>query len=442
MSTLIQIVDVNRAAVRLFRAISKKQLLKSSFFEKSEDFSSTLKSQLIGLFYGKTFMEFNHTIKNLEGDTLHLKLRVTVSPGHEDDYKYVLVSVSDVTDITLTQKKLEEEKHKADIAIESSGLGYWEADYTKNTNIINDQWARILEYEKDEISQTFSNFLDLVHPDDLNKIEKAMNNPDNQISLEVRMKTKSEKWKWISINGIILERDSTGKAIRTTGTHRDLSFERDKEKELLKSFIEGKDRERKRMARELHDSLGQSLTAASLSIDFIMNNKEQLSPAAWEHLSNGQSHLKEAIEETRNISHDLLPRTVEDFGLIPGIRNLVSNIQKTTTIKLYFFENIGDFKMGQEQELHIYRIVQEAVNNSLKHSECSRIDLQLIRHDNTLTITIEDNGKGFNKEEIEKTHSGFGLRNIEIRSKALSGEFSIESAPGKGTTIIVELEIA
>jgi signal transduction histidine kinase len=84
--------------------------------------------------------------------------------------------------------------------------------------------------------------------------------------------------------------------------------------------------------------------------------------------------------------------------------------------------------------------VQEALNNSIKHSECTRIDLQLIRHNSTLTITIEDNGKGFNKNEFDASSPGFGLRNIEIRCKAISGEFNIETSPGRGTALIVELE--
>jgi PAS domain S-box-containing protein len=439
IANLIKIIDVNKAMLSLFKAVDKHQIEKRTIYPETDEAYENLKKQIICLYKGDSQIEY--TLKNydLSGKKLFVRSRLVIIPGHEEDFSNILVSITDITDITLIQKTLEDEKHKADIAIDSSGMGYWEVDFATNTNRINENWAKMLGYEKNDIEETYTQFTSLVHPDDLHEIENAKNQSGNQINLEVRLKSKNNKWKWVSINGVIRERDHEGSALRALGTHRDLSFEREKEKVLLSSYIEGEDRERKRIAGELHDSLGQSLTAASLSFNSVWG--EIKNKNTREQMSTGIFHLDEAISETRNISHNLLPRTLEDFGLIPGIKNLVSSLQRSTRITIFLFENIGKIKLEHEKELNIYRIIQEALNNCIKHSECSRIDLQLIRHGSTLTISIEDNGKGFNFKETEKLTTGFGLRNIRIRTKAMSADLIVESRQGGGTSLIIEMEI-
>jgi PAS domain S-box-containing protein len=441
ISALIRTVEVNKATLDLFKATDKNQLFEWVFNQDTADYQNLIKNEFIGFFRQLTGMEFNYSCKNLEENALHLKLSYVPAPGYEQKPNNFIVSVIDLTEIVLAQKKLEEEEQKANLAIDASGLGYWEADYKLGVNRINDQWARMLEYEKDEIEQTYEGFRKLVYPDDMKKLEVFINDNQDVINTDVRMKTKSNQWKWIRINGRILERDEYGKALKSIGTHRDISFDKEKEKELLRSFIEGKDKERKRIARDLHDSLGQSLTAANMSFDLLLNESDKLSSNAIDHLNTGLTHLKEAIGETRNISQNLLPRTVDDFGLIPGLKNFFSMIRKTAPLEIVFYENLGEMRLEQEIELHIYRIVQEAVNNSVKHSGCSQINIQLIIHDQTLIITIEDNGKGFNNDLIKDEINGFGLKNIEIRSKAIAGEYNIESSPEKGTIIIIEVDL-
>jgi signal transduction histidine kinase len=221
----------------------------------------------------------------------------------------------------------------------------------------------------------------------------------------------------------------------------DITALKDAEKRVLKSIIEGEDNERKRVSIEIHDSLGQNLTAASLNFDSLKQSIQKLKEKDINKFNTGLEFLKSAIEESRNIAHNLMPKAIDDFGLIPSLNSLFNYIEKTTGINVKFYENLRDGRLNRQIELNLYRITQEAMNNLIKHSKASEVDIQLVLHKQEIIYTFEDNGVGFDKTSSEITGRGMGLKSIYNRVVTMSGTFDLDSSPGRGTSITIEIPI-
>ncbi len=219
----------------------------------------------------------------------------------------------------------------------------------------------------------------------------------------------------------------------------DITSLKEAEKRIIQSIIEGEDNERKRISKEIHDSLGQNLTAASLNFDAIRQSVARLGEKDNMKFTTGLYFLNTAIEESRNIAHNVMPKAIEDFGLVPSLKSLFNIIMKSTGINVKFYENLGDIRLSKQTELNLYRITQEALNNVIKHARANEIFIQLILHQNEIIYTFEDDGAGFDKSLIEKSNKGMGLKSIFNRVIALSGTFELDTSPGRGTALTIEL---
>ena len=193
------------------------------------------------------------------------------------------------------------------------------------------------------------------------------------------------------------------------------------------------------MAKELHDSLGQSLTAASLNFDSIGNNLSLLDPARADNFKTGMTFLNLAIEESRNIAHNLMPKAIEDFGLVLSLKSLFNYIEKTSGIEITFYENLSDYRLNQQTELNLYRITQEALNNVMKHAAADKIFVQIMLYQTEIIYTFEDNGKGFQIDMVNARKKGMGFSSIHNRVLAMSGTLDIDSSLGGGTSITIQI---
>jgi len=205
-----------------------------------------------------------------------------------------------------------------------------------------------------------------------------------------------------------------------------------KQKEQADAVMETQEQERKRIAEDLHDSLGHLLSTVKMNL--------QTFPSEYKPLTeNPLNLLNQASEEIRNITFNLMPRTLEEGGLVPALNELASKVTNAGRVKvLLHVHGMDRFTLEKQSQFNIYRIVQEAVNNILKHADASEITIQLIGQDDHLRIMIEDDGKGFDPGQQK---SGRGLKNIVTRSLWLKGNINIDSHPGRGTTITTEIPV-
>lgn len=222
--------------------------------------------------------------------------------------------------------------------------------------------------------------------------------------------------------------------IRVSG----LKKERLRQQEFSGKLIESQEAERKRIAGELHDGLGQNL----LVIKSRLNSALTIESAdeVKNRISETESFVTNSIREVRAISRDLSPYLIDQLGLTAAIENMVSTVSDSTGIKIEaHFDNI-DGLFNERPETGIYRIVQEALNNIIKHSGASEAGIKIVKESNRVVLSIKDNGRGFYPED-EQVQRGFGIAGIKERTRILNGELTINSEVHSGTELIIRIPI-
>ncbi len=212
-------------------------------------------------------------------------------------------------------------------------------------------------------------------------------------------------------------------------------------KEKQVAINDAHEEEKFRIAIDLHDGLGQILTATSYSFQNYFGERNDGDPEYQKSVENVQSMLDAAINETKNIAHNLIPIALKDFGLIVAINNLIEQANQKSEIKFSFNTFNYTARINEKLEKAIFRIFQEAVNNIIKHSKAKNASFQINKFDGELVIVIEDDGVGFelNKKNISNKLNGIGLIGMNERILAFNGTFTINTQPGAGTEILIEI---
>jgi two-component system NarL family sensor kinase len=215
------------------------------------------------------------------------------------------------------------------------------------------------------------------------------------------------------------------------------------QKELRsKAVIEAEEKERVRIARELHDGIGQQLSAAKLNLSGLQASLKTNKPEEALMIKNALDLLDESVKEVRAVSHSMVPNALIKSGLVSAVREFVNKISSTGNLKANL-EIVGmNERLDSTIENILFRVLQEMVNNIIKHSKASEVGIQFIKHDKELTILIEDNGVGFDVgKKLNDPEGGIGLKNIQSRIDFLNGHVNFDSYPGKGTTITIEIPV-
>lgn len=214
------------------------------------------------------------------------------------------------------------------------------------------------------------------------------------------------------------------------------------EKQLVTSeaILKGQEEERTRLARDLHDGLGGMLSGIKFSFSHMKENLV-MAPEDQHNFERSLEMLGSSIHELRRIAHNMMPESLLKFGLDAALKDFCTDFNNNGAIKVTY-QSFGMEKMAATQTtlITVYRIVQELLNNIRKHAAASEAMVQLIFGDNTLSVAVEDNGKGFNAGELEQV-DGIGWRNIKSRVEYLKGHWDIQSEPDKGTAINIEITI-
>ncbi len=211
-----------------------------------------------------------------------------------------------------------------------------------------------------------------------------------------------------------------------------------------RQLIESQENERTRIAAELHDSLGQRLIVIKNLTTFLLRSrKKNTSDLEVETLEEISSEAVSAIKEAREISYDLRPFQLDQLGLTNAIEAMIRTVSTASEIKFATeLDNVDDL-FAEDLRINFYRIVQESLNNVMKHSQATQVSVRIKRSVENITLTIHDNGKGFTliDKTTHATSKGFGLTNMAERASLLGGDFNLQSAPRQGTTMIVEIAL-
>lgn len=347
------------------------------------------------------------------------------------DQNLMISTVVDVTAQTEAEEKLAESEHNYRLLFQKSPQPMWIFNPENYAFIeVNNAAVKHYGYSRKEFQEM--TILDIRPESDLEEVRKSVEH-----STAVKL-DQAKEWQHIKKNGNLINVTITGSDIDYFGNRyrlilvNDITKQKRAEAMVLSSLVEGENKERARIARELHDGLGQYLAAANMNFDALKKEIEKLDDRRQKQFKKGLTLLKHAVTETAQISRNLLPRVVDDYGLAPAIEALIDNYSSNTDIEITYYHNIDELKLPRKVELNLYRIAQEGISNAVKYAEATQINVQLIKDELDLILSIDDNGKGFELSDPD-FKPGLGLQTIKTRTGALSGELELDSQPGKGT---------
>lgn len=209
------------------------------------------------------------------------------------------------------------------------------------------------------------------------------------------------------------------------------------QQDLLEALVKGEERERKRLSEELHDSVGSMLSALKLNLPSVKTLSSNLSSAEKTRIEKGVYLLDRTLNEVRNLSHSLQPPDLVKYGLEAELKQYTQRINDEK-LKIHLRFDEWPQKIDHNLELALFRIVQEGVNNTVKHGEAQNLAIQFRGDINELILTIEDDGVGF---DMKQKKDGIGIKNMKSRLSKFNASFHIESAPNQGTLIIVKVKL-
>jgi two-component system, sensor histidine kinase LadS len=213
----------------------------------------------------------------------------------------------------------------------------------------------------------------------------------------------------------------------------------EKQNEVKRALISGEEKERKRVAQELHDGMGSLLSTLRLNAEAIDLNDKNLDEREAVAYQNVLEMIDRACTELRTISHNMLPSGIEHFGLAATLQSLIKKINHNNNT--HFSLNTVGLQLlnNQETELHLYRIVMELINNVIKHAKAKQAEIQLLANEHDISLMVEDDGVGFTN--VKNSSAGVGLLSVRSRVEALNGKFQLDSSPNHGTTVTIEIPL-
>jgi signal transduction histidine kinase len=217
-------------------------------------------------------------------------------------------------------------------------------------------------------------------------------------------------------------------------TRRIHDLEKEHQLVAMQSVLRGQEEERSRLARDLHDGVGGLLSGVKLSLSTMKGNVF-ISEQNAQSLNRVITQLDQSIAELRRVSHNMMPEALIKFGLREALENYCEDLNLSGQISVGFQAYGMEDRMDQNTEIILYRIVQELLNNVIKHAEAKKVLIQLVREADRFNLTVEDDGKGFDSSEI---NNGAGLSNVRARTEYLNGNLDIVSQKGEGTSVHIE----
>lgn len=346
----------------------------------------------------------------------------------------------DVTEvISVHQKKLAKE-HLFQALIDNSFDLLALTDEGGKYKFVSQSLTHLFGYKEGELLG--KNCFDYIHQDDLPRILeqfKGLLTEDKKIHVPpYRFQSAGGEWLWMEaiVTNQLDHPDIQGVVVSVRDVHQQVNAERRvKEMQLMQALMEGEEKERSRIARDLHDGVAGMIAAARMQFTALSSSVASvLESKAYIH---GMDLLEHASVQVRRTSHNLMPEILLENGLDRALQRYCANISNDA-LQLAFL-SVGTIRQQDPSfELALYRIAQELINNIIRHAGATQALVQLSQHEKVLTLTVEDNGSGFSPQSLT---GGTGLASIRKRVEALNGQMEIGSSKNTGTQVYLEFEL-
>jgi len=336
-------------------------------------------------------------------------------------------------------EKLKESEKKFRNIFNSSSDIIIISDFLGRIKEVNNKATEVLSYSKNELLRL--NLEDLIPAEDRDLFENKIASLHEQISAmtQISLKTKSDKYIPFEVSSRQIDYQGENCILSTM---RDITERKEIEKRVLSAMILGEEKERDRTSKELHDGLGALLSSINIYVNLILAGQTN-DDEKDELLRTIKELVNQTITSAREISNNIRPNVLSNYGLIPSLTSFIEKLNKTGQIEVNFNSKAENFSLEKNIEIIIYRIVNELINNTLKHAQASIIDIEMIQDDRFFHLTYKDNGKGFDVQtKVNNTFTqSMGLSNITSRLLSIGGYCNISSIQGEGMEAKIKIKL-
>ena len=429
-------------------------------------------------------------------------LEVNASPlMRAGEIVWLLGILRDITERKRADEALKKERFYLSKAQEIGRIGTWDLDVKENRLVWTEEAYRIFGVPVGK-KLTYESFLDCVHPEDRDYVEGKWHAASMKQPYDIEHRILVDgKIKWIREKAE-LEFDENGEVIRGIGSAQDITDRKRMEEEIRKShdelekrvqertielqktneilraeaekrrryeealkgstqkileesgrrrflarrLVDTLEKDRRDVAMDLHDQIGQTLATLKMDLEMIKGDQKSgndLSKVS-ERLSSANDKITNIMKYIRGVSRRLRPDILDTLGLIPALRSLVESYREEVGFRVHFYYRELPKEMESDKSLSLYRITQEALNNVVKHAQAKQVFVNLILKNNSIQLSVEDDGIGFDcADRITDTTApnSLGIMIMKERAMIAGGELSVESERGKGTHVVAEIPI-
>lgn len=353
--------------------------------------------------------------------------------------------IQDITAPKKAEELLRESEERFRVIANDNPAYLWMTSHEQpGKSFINRALAAFLGVEKTELHRQI--WADCMHPDDrewvqaffLDKLSRGIEG-----SAEFRMQRYDGEYR-IVISTACPRHSPSGELIGATGTITDITERKRAEEQILQlneRLINAHEEERSHIARELHDDLSQRIAAAAMLLSNIKRDLPHDDPTLQRKLEQAHTKLQDLAKTVRNISHQLHPATLEHAGLVPALRLHCTEFRALTGIEVQFHAEEPFEELCSAASLCLYRIAQEALQNVAKHAGIRSAGMSLTRNQSSVSLTIRDQGRGFDFKNPTGKPTGLGLLSMKERLRTLHGKLDVNSEPGRGTIVTATIPV-
>jgi PAS domain S-box-containing protein len=344
------------------------------------------------------------------------------------------------------KQSLRESEKKYRLLVDNASLGIV-VSQDGVLKFVNPETSRLSGYTEAEL--TSRPFVDFVHPDDRTTI---MEHHVNRVKGDevpgtymFRIITKDGNTLWLENKGVLVSWEGHPGTLNFLSDLTGLKIAMEHIRSLSQTMMQAQERERQMISYELHDRIAQNLSSLKMGCDLLFDGQSDIPPEIIEKKIKLSKEIEKIIISVRDLSYDLRPPGIDEMGLVTAIEIYCEEFSEKSGLKVEFQSaGMHQFDSGYEVGIHIYRLIQEGLNNIQKHANADRVTIKLVRASPNIILRIEDNGKGFNVRERELSlgkEKRMGLRSMKERVNLLGGEITIQSRLKKGTKIFIKLPL-
>lgn len=354
------------------------------------------------------------------------------------------ITISDISEKKNAELELEKAQRRLGAALTASSTGIWEIKLPSGEVYLDDFSKSIFGVRQYSFDGKYSSLTELIDHNDREKVDAALRISlvrGDDFAVEFSVHTYSGEDKYIDARGRLIYDEGGNR--RLAGTVTDITKRKLMELETMRlkesqqqriraASLQAEENIRQNISASLHDSVGQMLYALKINIEQWKTNDVDT------HYRQVNQLLDQAINEVRNLSFELAPSILKDFGLVATIEEMARRLSTNTLSVKVKSSQVNHLEMTIMS--NIYRIVQELVNNCIKHAMASEIDIELYKKKSFIYIRVTDNGKGFKPGQASSKPTGSGLSSIRNRLNLYNGTMEVDSAAGKGTSVLIRLK--